>query len=98
MKLSHELGKIFESELDKVIRREIDEPEYMPQKDFENCEERARAMVNDAAEAVVKTLGLAICNHREGKHNEDHLSEIDELSEDLSADKVEIAARGWWDG
>lgn len=99
MKLSHELGKIFEEEMNAVIQREIDDPDYLPQSDFENCEERAAAIVKDACVSVIKTLAVGIATHRQSdKHKEDHQAEITELSISLSPERMEIGERGWWDG
>jgi hypothetical protein len=96
MKLSHELGKIFEKEMQAVIDAEINDPEYLPQEDFETCRQRAQAMVEIAAEVVVKTLALAIANHREAKHKEDHKSEIESVSIGLTSEQLEVGTRAWW--
>ena len=96
MKLSHELGKIFEAEMDAVIQKEIDDPDYLPQGDFETCEERASAMAKDACVALIKTLALSIGTHRNDKHDEDHNAEIEELSISLSSEQIKVGTRGWW--
>ncbi len=96
MKLSHELAKIFEKEMDAVIQQEIEDPDYQPQHDYPNCESRAAAMVSIATIKVVKTLGLAICSHRAEKHDEDHIEEIKRLKPQLSADEIEVGTDGWW--
>lgn len=96
MKLSHELGKIFEREMDVVIQQEIDDPAFLAQEAFADCESRAMIMMAIATRKVVKTLGLAICSHREEKHEEDHAEEIERLKEQLSVDELEVGTDGWW--
>ena len=96
MKLSHELGKIFEKEMDAVIQREINDPTYLPQEGFSDCEGRAQVMMAFAKRKVVKTLALAICSHRVEKHGEDHSEEITRLKSQLSSDEIEVGDRGWW--
>ena len=97
MKLSHELGKIFESEMDAVIQKEIDNPDYLPQSDFDSCEERAAAMAKDASVAVIKTLALCIIKHREGeKHGEDYLDEKNRLSESVTNDQLQVSIMSFW--
>ena len=96
MKLSHELGKIFEKEMDAVIQKEIDDSEYLPQSDFESCEERATAMTKDATVAVIKTLGMSICTHRMDEHSEDHQEESDRLASEIDNDQLVVGTRGWW--
>ena len=96
MKLSHELAKIFEKEMDAVIEQEIDEPAFLAQEAFADCESRAMIMMAIATRKVVKTLGLAICSHREEKHGEDHSEEIESLKEHLSVDEREVGTDAWW--
>jgi hypothetical protein len=96
MKLSHELGKIFEQGIEKVIQMEIDDPDYLPQRNYDTCEQRAEDMVKDACVSVIKTLALSIATHRNEKHDENHNAEIGELSIDLSPEEIEIGTRSWW--
>lgn len=96
MKLSHELGKIFEKEFDKIIQSEIDSPGFLGQEQFTNCESRAFAGAAAAMPKVVKTLALAICSHREAEHNENHGAEIEQLSMNLFPEEVEIGIKSWW--
>ena len=97
MKLSHELGKIFESEMDAVIQKEIDDPNYLPQSDFDSCEERATAMVKDATVAVIKTLAISIAKHREGEnHGENHTDELNGLVENVDNNQLQVGLMGWW--
>ncbi len=98
MKLSHELAKIFEEQMDIVIQREIDEPDYLPQSDFDSCEDRAVAMVQDAAYRVIKVLGISIAKHRKEHHNEDTDDEIKSLSVGVPDEQVSVALMGWWQG
>ena len=96
MKLSHELGKIFESEMDKVIQKERENPDFLPHKYFETCEGRAFVGVAMATPKVVKMLALAICSHREIEHNENHKEEIKRLNMALSSEEVEASIKSWW--
>lgn len=96
MKLSHELGKIFEKEMDAVIEQEIKDVRFLHQEQFPNCESRAAAMVAIATTKVAKTLALSICSHREEKHEEDHSDEIARLKPQLSPDEIEVGTYGWW--
>ena len=98
MKLSHELAKIFEAEMDAVIQKEIDEPDYLPQSDFETCEERAAAMVKDACVAVIKTVAISIGKHRESEHDEDHEAELKVLAEEVTKEQLQVGVMGWWRG
>ncbi len=96
MKLSHELGKIFEKEMDAVIQQEIDEPAFLAQEAFADCESRAIVMMAIATRQVVKTLALSICSHRAEKHGEDHSDDTARLKPQLSPDEIEVGDRGWW--
>lgn len=96
MKLSQELGKIFESEMAKVIQAEIDNPGFLGQEHFCNCESRAFAGVACAMPRVAKVLALSIAAHREKDHAENHGAEIEHLSMELSPEEVEIGTRGFW--
>ncbi len=96
MKLSHELGKIFEKEMDAVIQQEINDPAYLPQEAFADCESRATVMMVIATRQVIKTLALSICSHRIEKHGEGHSEEITRLKPQLSPDEIEVGDRGWW--
>ena len=96
MKLSHELAKIFEKEMDAVIQQEIDEPAFLAQEAFADCESRATVMMAIATRQVVKTLALSICSHRVEKHDEGHSREIARLKPQLSKDEIEVGTYGWW--
>lgn len=100
MKLSHELAKIFEAKIEKVIEKEINDPDYLPQSDFADsktpCTDRADLMILDAIPAVVNTLALAITKHRKEHHNEDTAAEMETISLDLTDEQKEIGTMGWW--
>ena len=96
MKLSHELAKIFEKEMDELIQTEIDNSGFMPQEIFENCEIRAAAGIAIAIEKVKKIFALSICSHREMEHAENRDEEIDILKTTLTSEEVEIGTRGFW--
>ena len=99
-KLSTELAKIFEAEIEKVIQKEINDPDYLPQSDFTDsktpCTDRADHMILDALPAVVNTLGLAVAKHRKEQHDEDTLAEMEILSADLTDKQQEVGLMGWW--
>ena len=96
MKLSHELGKIFESEIEAIIQKEIDDPDFLAQENYSTCESRARDMWDHVSMKIVRVLALAICTHREKDHGEDHKKEIEEISENLTPEEIEVSTRGWW--
>lgn len=96
MKLSHELGKIFESEMKIIIQKEIDDSDFLAQENYSTCESRARDMWDHVSMKVVRVLALAICTHREKDHGEDHKKEIEEISENLTPKEIEVSTRGWW--
>lgn len=96
MKLSHELGKILESEMETIIQKEIDDSDFLSQEDYSTCESRARDMWDHVSMKVVRILALAICIHREKDHGEDHKKEIEEISENLTPEEIEVSTRGWW--
>lgn len=102
MKLSTELAKIFEAEIEKVIQKEIDDPDYLPQSDFADsktpCTDRADIMILKALPAVVNTLGLAVAKHRKEAHGEDTAAEMETLSADLTDEQQEVGLLGWWRG
>jgi len=98
MKLSHELAKIFETEIEKVIEKEINEPDFMPQKVFNSCKERSAGMLQVAMLPVINTFALAIAKHRKEKHGEDMSKEMEALSLDLTDEQQEIGIMGWWRG
>ena len=100
MKLSHELAKIFEAEIEKVIEKEINDPDYLPQSDFADsktpCTDRADRMILDALPAIVNTLGVAIAKHRKEQHGEDTSIEMEALSLDLTDEQQEVGVMAWW--
>ncbi len=100
MKLPHELGKIFEEKMEKVIQREIDDPDYLPQSDFADsktpCTDRADHMILDAIPAVVNTLALCIAEHRKEHHGEDTTAEAEKLKEELTEEQLEVGTRSFW--
>lgn len=102
MKLSHELAKIFEEEIEKVIEKEINDPDYLPQSDFEGsktpCTDRADRMILDALPAIVNTLGLAVAKHRKEHHDENTTAEMETLSVDLTDEHQQVGLMGWWRG
>lgn len=98
MKLSHELGKIFEEEFQKVLEKEVNDPKYLSQDDFENCMDRAKAGVAEALPKVEKFLATAIAAHRIEKHGEPLEEELKTYSEGLTEQEVAISTQGWWGG
>lgn len=96
MKLSHELAKVFEEEFENVMQKEIDNPDYLPQEDFETCLDRAIAMTSAAMVVPNRMLGVAIAVHRHDKHGDDTAKEIGEVAEGLTTEQLEAATMGWW--
>lgn len=101
-KLSTELAKIFEAEIEKVIQKEINDLDYLPQSDFTDsktpCTDRADHMILDALPAVVNTLGLAVAKHRKENHGEDTTAEMDTLAIDLTDGQKVVGIMAWWRG
>ena len=97
MKLSHELGKIFEDSLQNILTREEAEEDFMNQDDFNNAEARAEAMINAAITPVKKTLALAIATHEITKHEKvEFQAEVETLRAEITPEQEEIGALGWW--
>lgn len=96
MKLSEELAKLFEAEIEKVIEKEINDPDYMPQKMFNTCKERSAGMIQVALVPIINTFALAIAKHRKESHREDTAAEMEALSLDLTDDQQEIGLMAWW--
>ena len=103
MKLSHELGKIFEASIEKVLQREKEDSNFLPQSQFANsitpCTDRSKAIIEAASEDVINTLGLGICTHRESdEHGEFHEDEKICLVADMTPELIEIGERSFWNG
>ncbi len=96
MKLSHELAKMFEEELEKTLSKEQEKKEYLPQEAFENCESRSLSLLHGAFKRVANTMTLAIIEHRETEHEEDYKTEraITEIQTTEADQKV--ARSFWW--
>ena len=100
-KLSEELGKILDRDLDAVITREINEPDYLAFEQFEGEEfpnmARAKAILDEAMPNVLKTLALACAkDSKERKGREDTAGEIMLYSSELSDEDTSRALMGWW--
>lgn len=94
-------GRLVAKRLKEDLAREINEPDYMPQEDFETCLARMEALSANAVEYANKFGGLAIANHRSletesGGHGEDKSAEIASLSADLEQEDLEAAERWFW--
>lgn len=98
MKLSHEIAKILEEDLEKIIQREINEPDFMPMENYLTCEDRFRDMVHKALEmGAVKTGALSVLTHRESEdHNDDRQYEFALLTSVLPPERIEIGKRSFW--
>lgn len=96
----HVIIKSFRKEFIKVLLREIKEPGYMSQDQFDNCLSRATAMIEEALIKPKRLYACMILFHRKKSHEEDHTKELSELSRYLSKSEVKIAVRaaGWWNG
>ena len=96
MKLSHELAKLFETELGKDLLKEVENDTYLPHEAFDSCEARAKALLNNAVDKVTKVLTLAIIEHREREHEETKTIERGIAEVQMSIEDIEVATRGWW--
>lgn len=90
------LVKSFKKGLKEVLFKEEKEPEYLAQKDFESCYDRARAIISKAIEKPLRILSYAICIHREKFHGENHRDEKIVLGRDMTNTEIKTASRGWW--
>ena len=96
-KLSRVMGRLLEKRLEEVLRREIKDPKYMPQCDFETCGDRAKAIVDAALPDVYKLMEMAIINHRVKVHDEPELlPELDVLEKESEPEIVVLARSSWW--
>jgi hypothetical protein len=69
--------------------------------DFVSTRERAGLAApypgGEEREKVLDVIELAICTHRQAKHNEDHSETIALLSaKPMEAEELEMATRDWW--
>ena len=97
MKLSHELGKIFESEIQAIFEKEQNNPAYLPQELYPDAESRAEAILIAAIDNTKKVLALAIATHRIEEHDDKKFQdESDNLKNELSPEEIEVGTRGWW--
>ena len=94
--LDKELGRIFAEEMAKVVKREIEEPDYLRQEDYDSCEDRAVAMIYDAIPRVRDVLTLAIAKHRQVKHEEDRNDEVERVSANLDPEDVSVGLMSFW--
>ena len=92
--LAHELAKQFEIDMYKVLVKELNEPDYLPQKDFVSCRDRAAAGVMEAAKGTIDTLGLATAISREVKYGDNTTDEQALLLE--SGADAEVGMETWW--
>lgn len=98
MKLSSNLAGIFEKEIEKIIQKEKDNPEFLNSDKYANCEERARAGIYMACEQVIKKLALDICLHGINDPNHEYGSqqEFEKLRAELNSEYIESVTRDWW--
>lgn len=103
MSLELEISKIFEAGLKKVIAREKADEDYLSHEFFKYFDkpnrERAKAILAEALKLGAEDfLTLAVANHREEEHKEDHGEEVAESRDALV--KLQInpaeAVKGWW--
>lgn len=92
------LVKSFRKGLKEVLFREEKEPEYLAQKDFESCYDRAKAIILKAIERPLRVLSYAICEHREKFHGENHYEEKQLLAKDMTYSEIKSSSRSWWQG
>lgn len=98
MKLDQELANVFREELAKVIKNEIDDPNYLPQEAFANCMDRAKTMLEEFMPTVEKVLAGAIATHRIEHHDEKREEELKMYQKGLEPSYMQITLQGWWGG
>ena len=96
MDLSQKIGERFTEDLEAIIKKEIDDPDFMPQSKYSNCSHRAGAMIDAATARAKKMMTIAIAKHRQDGHSEDRQQEIDEASIGLEQEDVSVAVMSWW--
>jgi hypothetical protein len=96
MKIQHELAKLLESELGKDLLKEVENDGYLPQEAFDNCEQRAEALLHSAISKVTKVLTLAIIEHRENSHEEDRTIERKVIELQLNEEETKVGMYKWW--
>lgn len=90
------LARVFFFKLIEVLKNEEVFPEYLAQKQFENCLSRGSAIVEAAINPVKLIIGGAICTHRTKVHGDDFNAESAEIGSQLSDPHAKITTRGWW--
>ena len=96
MKLSKELARMVEEDLQDIFKNEIADDQFMPQADYNSCLERAEDMISAATNRATQVLALAIIKHREEKHKEDRKLEKEEIIELLHDEDVSVGLMSWW--
>lgn len=90
------LGYVFASELYKTLKKEVSDKDFMPQKNYQSCNKRVEALIENAVKRVKNILSLAVAHHRCIIHGDDCQSEIDSLVEMMGDRDVKTAERSWW--
>ena len=96
MKLEQEAAKIFEREFAKVIKKEIEEQSFLPQRDFKSCRGRAEAGVKIAMEPVIDMIALTIAKHREENHKDNTFDEQATLLTRMDQSDIDVSVRSFW--
>ena len=94
--LADECGRIHAREFKKELELERDNPTYMAQEAFGDCQSRMDAIAVKADKYVSAFRALAAVHHRVRTHDEDRAREIEALTAVLTQEDAEIAARSWW--
>jgi len=101
---SQTIGSTMIEAMETLYQREQDDPNFLSQEDYPDCESRALAWL-DMAYAIARPkmgrdAGYVIAVHREDSHKDDTLSEQAILLE-AGADKTLVTsedAKAWWNG
>lgn len=94
--LANVLVKSFRKGIKEVLFREEKEAGYLSHDQFDTCTSRAKAILTEAIKRPLNILALAIAEHREKFHGENHYKEKNDLSRQMTTKEVSISTRGWW--
>lgn len=91
---------IIKEDMMKVFIREMEEPDYLNQKEFSDsktpCLARAIAGIDESTKRAKNTLGLAIALSREAEYNDDTMDEQAALLASEDGISADVAQMGFW--
>lgn len=81
------------------LNKEVEDKLYLPQSAFSSCSHRAKSFNEPLKVRIDQIVSYAIIKHREGKHEEIHTEEKNNLvavmvQEDVQT--VDANVQGWW--